>query len=94
MAFQVILHLHNEEPFVAEIEALPEPTHNFLCVTNPRKRDGKALGTLTDGATSVIYPWTRVSFIEVMGLGGGAGAASSASDGLMSFFRENGNDRR
>lgn len=94
MAFQVILHLHNEEPFAADIEVLPDPTHNFICVTNPRKRDGKALGTLTDGATAVIYPWTRVSFIEVMGTGGGAGAASATGDSMMSFFRENGNDRR
>lgn len=85
MTLQVIMHLHNEDPFLAEIEAMPEPTHNFVKVTNPRRRDGKPIATLTDGATAVIYPWTRITFIEVLE----SPENAEPADALMGFFREN-----
>ena len=90
MALQVIMHLHNEDPFLADIDALPDPTHNFVKITNPRKRDGKAISTLTTGATAFIYPWTRITFIEVMD----DGESTAQTETLMSFFRENGSGGR
>lgn len=85
MALQLILHLHNEEPFVADIDALPTPADNFIRVTNPRKRDGRPIATLTPGAKSVLYPWTRVVFIEVMGE---EETRATVADSTISFFRE------
>lgn len=90
MTIQVIMHLHNEDPFLADIDALPEPTHTFVRVTNPRKRDGKPINTLTNGATAFLYPWTRITFIEVMD----DGETPESADALMGFFRENGGGRR
>lgn len=52
MAMQVVVHVHNEDPFLADLEALPDPHSNYIRVTNPRKRDGKTISTLTNGATS------------------------------------------
>lgn len=85
MAIQVVLHLHNEDPFVAEMESLPDPTHNYIQVKNPRKRDGKALSTLTNGATAFLYPWTRITFIEILE---GEESESAGSTALIGFFRE------
>lgn len=85
MAVQVILHLHGEDPVLADIDAIPDPSHNFIRVSNPRRRDGKSLPTMTDGMTSVIYPWSRVTFIEVMGSEEGV---RDSGDAVMSFFRE------
>lgn len=90
MSYQVILHLHNEDPFIAEVETLPAPTDNFIQVTNPRKRDGKPLATLAHGVASVIYPWTRVAFIEVLE----SDEPAESTDGLMRFFREEGGRHR
>lgn len=90
MALQVVLHLHNEDPFLADLDVLPDPTHNYVKVTNPRKRDGKSLNTLTNGATAFLYPWTRITFIEVLD----DGEAEAQTETLMSFFRENGSGRR
>ena len=84
MAFQVVLHIHNEDPFMADMEELPDPTHTYIRVSNPRKRDGKAINTMTNGATSFLYPWTRITFLEVLG----DVEEQDASDKLMSFFRE------
>lgn len=66
MAVEVIIHLQNEDPVVAEVELLPDPTHQFIEVTNPRRRDGRSLHYVTEGATSFLFPWTRITFIEVM----------------------------
>lgn len=84
MAMQVVLHLHNEDPFLADLEALPDPHANYVRVTNPRKRDGKAIPTLTNGATTFLYPWTRITFLEILE----DLEAQSSDDKLMGFFRE------
>lgn len=84
MAMQVILHLHNEEPFIGDLEALPDPHASYIRITNPRKRDGKALNTLTNGATAFLYPWTRITFLEIME----DSETPDSADKLMGFFRE------
>jgi hypothetical protein len=83
MAKRVILHLAGEDPILAEIAALPDKTDNFITVRNPRKRDGKALHYLTDGATSFIFPLPRITFIEVFDE-----EEQSEEHGLIAFFRE------
>jgi hypothetical protein len=86
LAYQVVVHVHNEDPFVAEMEQLPDPSHTFITVTRPRRRDGKALSFITDGATSFLYPWNRISFIEIIG-----GESEARGEAVVGFFRE---DRR
>lgn len=90
MAMQVVLHLHNEDPFLADLEALPDPHANYVRVTNPRKRDGKAINTLTNGATTFLYPWTRITFLEILE----DQDAQDGADKLMGFFREGNSSAR
>jgi hypothetical protein len=66
MSIEIIIHLHNEDPVLAEIESLPDPGDQTIVITNPRRRDGRSLHYVTEGATSFIFPWTRITFIEVM----------------------------
>ena len=66
MSIEIILHLHNEDPVVAEIDEMPDPTHQTVLVTNPRRRDGRPLHYVTEGASAFIFPWSRISFIEIM----------------------------
>lgn len=80
MAIEVIVHLLNEDPVVAEMEELPNPTHLSVALMNPRRRDGRPLHYVTEGATGFIFPWSRISFIEIMG-GEEAGE-------VVEFFRE------
>lgn len=83
MSIRVIVHIHNEDPFVAELEELPNPTDSYVQLRHPRRRDGKSLTFITDGATSFLYPWTRISFIEVMD-------EAQTRDSVVGFFREEG----
>jgi hypothetical protein len=61
----VVVHLMGEDPFVAEMEELPSPTDLAITLSNPRKRDGKTLHYLEDQTMTIIYPWHRISFIEI-----------------------------
>jgi hypothetical protein len=80
MTIEVIIHFHNEDPVVAEMEDWPDPTHQSVVLTNPRRRDGRSLHYVTEGATAFIFPWSRISFIEVM--------EEEEAKEVVEFFRE------
>ena len=80
MALEVIIHLHNEDPIVAEIETMPGPADQSIVITNPRRRDGRTLHYVTEGAAAFIFPWTRISFLEIM--------ATEEAKEVIEFFRE------
>jgi hypothetical protein len=66
MPYTILLHIHNEDPVLGEVEELPNPSDNFVLVTNVRKRDGKDVHFVDPAAVSLIFPWSRIGFIEVM----------------------------
>jgi len=81
MAIPVILHIQGEDPFVAEMEAMPDPTSSYVAFSNPRKRDGKPVTYITAGAKVIMFPWNRVNFIEVM-------TSMEERREVIDFFRE------
>lgn len=76
----IILHLHNEDPVIGEIDELPAPTDAILVVNNPRRRDGKDVPYLDPDVTTVIWPVSRISFIEVL--------PSEGEEKIVSHVRE------
>jgi hypothetical protein len=62
----VIIHISNEDPVLGEIPDLPGVTDTMLFVKNPRRRDGKDLPQIDPNVMTVIWPLSRVNFIEVM----------------------------
>ena len=81
MSITIILHIANEEPILGEIEALPDPGDQALMVTNPRRRDGKDLHYLEDEVTSMMVPWHRINFIELM-------PSATELEEVITFVRE------
>lgn len=66
MPVHVILHIANEDPIVAEVEKLPSTSDTCIMASNPRTRDHKDLRYLAAGVNQVIWPMSRVTFIEVL----------------------------
>ena len=62
----VLIHIANEEPIFGELDELPAPTDMLVLVKNPRRRDGKDLPYLAHNVTQVIWPVSRMGFIEIM----------------------------
>ena len=67
MPYTLLLHRVGEPTVMAETEQLPAPNDNTITVTGLRQRDGKDLSNIDSGTTHIIYPWTRINFIEVLG---------------------------
>jgi hypothetical protein len=76
----VIIHIANEDPVVGDLDALPGTTDSVLIVKNPRKRDGKDVPYIDVSVSTVIWPMTRVSFIEVLPVG--------EEEEIITFVRE------
>lgn len=66
MARSVIIHIVGEDPVLAEMDQDPQPSDNFIHVSNIRKRDGKDVHYLSPGVQSVAFPWSRITFLEFM----------------------------
>ena len=56
MATTVIVHVMGDDPFVAELEELPQPSDQSLILLNPRRRDNKPLHYLERDTISMILP--------------------------------------
>lgn len=65
MAVHVMVHLLNEEPFQADMEALPEPTATHIYLKNLRTREGKPVTWSGKSTIGMMFPWSRVLYIEV-----------------------------
>lgn len=80
MAYTVILHVAGEASIAGEIEELPKPTDNIIVVSNPRQKDGKDLHYIDNNVTRVIWPLSKISFIEIM--------ESTEEEKVIGFVRE------
>lgn len=80
MAKTVILHLTGEDPVLAELDQEPQPTDSCIRVSNLRRRDGKPLPYLSTGVQAVIYPWHRITFIEIL-------PSEEERSSVIDFFR-------
>jgi hypothetical protein len=76
----VIIHIQNEDPILGEMDAIPSPGDTMLIVKNPRRRDGKDLSFIDANVSTVVWPVSRVNFIEVM--------PTSEEEEIITFVRE------
>ena len=80
MSYTVLIHVLNEDPILAEIERLPEPTDQVLVVTDVRRRDGRDVSYILPDTNTVVFPWSRVHCVEIF--------PSDAEEAIVSFIRE------
>ena len=66
MAHLLLIHLANEDPIIVETENLPTETSTCIIGMHPRRRDNKEVHFILPDVTQVIFPWTRINFIEVL----------------------------
>lgn len=86
MSVRALVHIMNDDPIMCELERVPDPTDAYIVIRNPRRRDGKAMELLADGATSFLYPWSRITFIELF-------EEEGQRESIVGLFRESGSGR-
>ena len=80
MAMTVVVHIRNAEAMLAEIDDLPGPADTLIKLSNPRQRDGKDLIFLEHNVVTVYWPWSEISFMEVL--------PGDTAEEVVSFVRE------
>lgn len=76
----VLLHFQNDDPVLGELDELPKPTDSLIIVQNPRRRDGKDLPNMEPNVTAVMYPVSRLMYVEII--------SSGAEEEIIGFVRE------
>jgi hypothetical protein len=66
VAIPAIVHIQGEDAILAELDEVPNPTHQFLFLRNIRQKDGKPLTYVAEGAGVILYAWHRITFVEIM----------------------------
>jgi len=61
----VVIHLHNEQPMMADLFALPAATDVALVCTNLRSMNGTRPVFIDDTASYFVFPFVHVRFLEV-----------------------------
>lgn len=80
MAMTVIVHIKNAESVLAEIDDYPGPADTILKLSNPRQKDGKDVIFLEHNVVTVYWPWSEISFLEIL--------PGDAGEEVVSFVRE------
>ncbi|MBE2267692.1 MAG: hypothetical protein IAE80_05630 [Anaerolinea sp.] len=62
----VLVHISNADPIKCDIEDLPKPSDNVFVGKNVREKGDKDLEYTEEGVNTLIIPWWRITFIEVL----------------------------
>ena len=62
----LLLHVSNSEPIKVDVDEMPKPTDAVIVGKNPRERSDKELTIFDEGVTTVIFPWWRINYVQVL----------------------------
>jgi hypothetical protein len=80
MIRNVVVHLLNEQPVVVDLFEMPTPSDAGLVCTNMRTLDGKPPVFVDHSASTFLFPYTGIRFIEIPSGSEGAPGAQSPGD--------------
>ena len=60
------IHIANSEPIKVDVEEMPQMSDIAILGSNPRDRQERELSWVDDGVSSIIIPWWRINFIQVL----------------------------
>jgi hypothetical protein len=66
MTNSLLVHIVNEDPIIVDVDDLPDPADQYLLGMNPRYRDGKDVHYLLQEVTTILVPWHRITFVELL----------------------------
>jgi hypothetical protein len=64
--YKILIHVANTDPIKADVDELPKLTDTCIIAKNVRERSDKELGWVDEGVTTVIFPWWRINYIQVL----------------------------
>ncbi|MBN1313199.1 MAG: hypothetical protein JXB30_17455 [Anaerolineae bacterium] len=80
MTFQIQVHISGDDPVVLDVDELPNTNDQWIIGTNPRRRDQKEVSYILREVNQVMFPITRVNFIQIL--------PSEQEEDIPTFVRE------
>ncbi|MEL6148029.1 MAG: hypothetical protein AAFV33_20725 [Chloroflexota bacterium] len=62
----IVLHVANSTPVKVDVEEIPNPNDQAIVGMNPRERNDKEFPWVDEGVTTVIFPWWRINYVQVL----------------------------
>jgi hypothetical protein len=62
----VLMHIANAEAVKLDLDEMPSLTDVALVGKNPRDRADKEVSWLEEGVTTIVFPWWRITFLEIL----------------------------
>lgn len=81
MTISVVIHLAGADTMLADMDEMPDPNASYITCTNPRTRDGKRIVYIDQDAEYVLFPWSRITFLETL-------PGEEQQEDIESFFRD------
>ena len=75
MIRNVVIHIANEQPLLADLYEMPGTTDISLVCTNVRMLDGKKPLFIDHPSSTFVFPYLHIRFIEIL-----PGSATGLSD--------------
>ena len=60
------VHIANAEPIKLDVEEMPQMSDIAVMGSNPRDRQDRELNWVDDGVSTIIVPWSRINFIQIL----------------------------
>jgi hypothetical protein len=80
MSYRLQIHIVNDDPVVLDVDDLPQPGDQFVIGMNPQSREGKRVESILREVNQVIFPWWRITYIQVL--------PSEGTEEVPTFVRE------
>ena len=65
----VLMHIANAEPIKLDLDEMPSLQDVAVIGKNPRDRADKEVSWLEEGVTTIIFPWWRINYIQILPAG-------------------------
>ncbi|MCL4247497.1 MAG: hypothetical protein KJ065_05065 [Anaerolineae bacterium] len=62
----LLLHISAAEPVKVDVEDLPDVRDQIIIGRNPRDKADRELNWIEEGVSTLIFPWWRITFVEVL----------------------------
>lgn len=62
----IVVHIDNGDPIKLDVDEMPKASDNVIIGSNPRERSDKDITWVDDGVTTIIIPWWRINYIQVL----------------------------
>jgi len=92
MIRNVVIHITNEQPLLADLYRMPEPTDVALVCTNVRAMSGGRPSFIHDSAATFIFPFIHIRFVEVPVTSRAGGRGSRTPDDETAEAAEDGGE--